>query len=375
MHLAANIDLLSGAIGGLLIGVSSTSFLILTGKLTGLSGFVEEAMLPVKKDDQSWISHKSFSLTYIAGLIASGYAVTKYNPNFHNMENDSTITTALIIAGLLVGYGTRLGSGCTSGHGVCGLSRFSPRSAVAVATFMTTGAIGAFLGRIMNVKGYFIHLNGIIFQNLPIFGKYSATIITYTSTFAILHLLYKMKVNNQMKINKKNDDIHSHKIDKTKKLTDLHITEHIAAFACSFLFGIGLNVSGMCDSGRVIGFLDFTGPKGWDPSLAAVMGGAVTFNIIAFQLLRYYKKSVVIKSICGTHRGTLDKILKIGLHSDNTKLTKDLVLGSALFGIGWGIAGLCPGPAIVMIGASSSTVAVFIPSLLIGIFAQDLLHH
>lgn len=373
MHLAANIDLISGVSGGLLIGVSSTAFLILTGKLTGLSGLVEESILPVKKEDMSWMSHKSFSLSYIAGLILSGFAYHKYNPQF--LVNDNSNTSSLVmIAGFLVGYGTRLGSGCTSGHGVCGLSRFSLRSAVATLTFMATGAVGAVIGRFLRTNGHETIIDVSKWDKFKGFGRFLPAVVVYSLAFSFFHGLQYF--NHQQKQlttqTKKNDDV---KIVSSPPPTSLHIPEHIAAFTSAFVFGIGLSISGMCNFERVIGFLDFTGPNGWDPSLAGVMGGAVVFNILSFRMLHSLKTPVFLRSITGADRGTLNNVLKLDLHPDNVHITKQLVIGSSIFGLGWGLGGICPGPAIVQMGVSYSLAAVFIPSLIVGMSLEQMIHH
>ena len=120
----------SALAGGLLIGLASALFLILNGRIAGISGIVGGLLHPVK-GDVAW------RVAFILGLILAPvvYASVATAPV---VEIDAG-TAALVAAGLLVGIGTRYGSGCTSGHGVCGLSRGSPRSMVATAAFMLAG--------------------------------------------------------------------------------------------------------------------------------------------------------------------------------------------------------------------------------------------
>ncbi|CUB03463.1 YeeE/YedE family protein [Marinomonas fungiae] len=121
--------------GGLLIGLTTAIYLLFTGKVVGISGILAQALF--SKD-------RFLPLLFVIGLIVGGSAYgILVEPSQPFPEVRSPIL--LIISGLLVGYGTRLGSGCTSGHGVCGISRLSPRSLIATAIFMTTAIITVFI--------------------------------------------------------------------------------------------------------------------------------------------------------------------------------------------------------------------------------------
>lgn len=124
--------------GRVLIGVSAAMFVLLNGRIAGISGILGGLLGPVK-GDVSW------RLAFVLGLIASPliYAVITVVPRPHIDASWG----ALVLAGLLVGVGTRYGSGCTSGHGVCGLSRLSPRSLAATMAFMGAGFVTVFVIR------------------------------------------------------------------------------------------------------------------------------------------------------------------------------------------------------------------------------------
>lgn len=124
--------------GGLVIGIATTILLLINGRIAGISGIIG-GLLRMQRGDMSW------RIAFIAGLILSPVIWQL----FHALPEIrvETSTAMLILAGLLVGYGTRLGSGCTSGHGVCGVSRGSPRSIVATLTFMATGFATVYLLR------------------------------------------------------------------------------------------------------------------------------------------------------------------------------------------------------------------------------------
>ncbi|NLV00513.1 hypothetical protein B6N13_20815 [Marinomonas sp. UCMA 3892] len=118
-------------VGGLLIGLTTTIYLLSVGKVIGISGILSQLLFS---------KERYLPFLFIAGLIIGGSAygiLTEQTVAFPETRSP----LLLIVSGLLVGYGTRLGSGCTSGHGVCGISRLSPRSIVATLVFMTAAII------------------------------------------------------------------------------------------------------------------------------------------------------------------------------------------------------------------------------------------
>lgn len=122
------------------------------------------------------------------------------------------------------------------------------------------------------------------------------------------------------------------------------------AFSVGVLFALGLALSGMTDPGKVIGFLDVTGD--WDPSLAFVMGGAIGVHFLVARWSR---------TAPGPLLGGAFAIPK------RTEIDRRLLGGSALFGLGWGAAGYCPGPALVSVAALSTSALVFVAAMLAGI--------
>jgi uncharacterized protein len=125
-------------LGGLLIGLASALLALTHGRIAGISG-ITGSLLVAGTSDRGW------RLAFVAGLLAAGLVATLVAP--HAVELTLRSLPLLILSGLLVGFGTRLGNGCTSGHGVCGLARLSPRSLVAVLVFMMTGAITVLVTR------------------------------------------------------------------------------------------------------------------------------------------------------------------------------------------------------------------------------------
>ena len=125
--------------GGVLIGVAATLLLWLNGRVAGVSGILNGVIFP-KSGDITWRA------AFLLGLIVAGGMYMTFVPGAPLPRTDYS-RVPLIVAGLLVGFGTRMGNGCTSGHGVCGLSRLSPRSLVATLAFMAAGVATVFIAR------------------------------------------------------------------------------------------------------------------------------------------------------------------------------------------------------------------------------------
>lgn len=125
-------------LGGLLLGIATVGYLYINGRVAGISGLLAQIINPTKD------TFKSSAFWFIAGLVITPFIYGYfYQPEIEIKTN----TYALILAGLIVGFGTRLGSGCTSGHGICGMSRLSKRSMIATAVFMFAGMLTVYIIR------------------------------------------------------------------------------------------------------------------------------------------------------------------------------------------------------------------------------------
>ena len=123
----------------------------------------------------------------------------------------------------------------------------------------------------------------------------------------------------------------------------------LAALVCGLVFGVGLAVGGMTNPAKVLGFLDVTGT--WDPSLAFVMGGAVLVNALAFRRIRQHR----------------NPWFDVKFHLPTRKdIDRQLLAGAALFGVGWGLGGFCPGPILVSLGAGARAALILLPSMVGG---------
>lgn len=135
---------ISALIGGLLIGLSAAILILFNGKVAGISGILSGVIFSVKNE-------RRWRLVFLLGLLASPFLYSLFAtlPPLEISENVAKIA----LAGLLVGFGTRLGSGCTSGHGVCGIARLSLRSVVATLIFMVAAIVTVYLTKHVYVLG------------------------------------------------------------------------------------------------------------------------------------------------------------------------------------------------------------------------------
>ncbi len=133
----ANFTPVSALIGGLLIGASAALFLVLNGRIAGISGILG-GLIPPERGQVGW------RLAFLAGMFIAPLAYVALGGALPAIGLDASLPL-LVVAGLIVGFGTRLGAGCTSGHGVCGIGRGSPRSLAATAVFMATAIATVFI--------------------------------------------------------------------------------------------------------------------------------------------------------------------------------------------------------------------------------------
>lgn len=130
---------------------------------------------------------------------------------------------------------------------------------------------------------------------------------------------------------------------------------NLASFVCGLVFGIGLLISGMTEPSKVLGFLDLFGA--WDATLAFVMAGAVAVSWVGFALARRRSAPVLASQFAWPTRNDIDA---------------PLIAGSAMFGIGWGLSGICPGPALVNFAGLSAPIIVFVAAMVTGMFGFEL---
>jgi len=239
---------------------------------------------------------------FLGGLVLGAGLNGALNPRAELPTLPSVSTARYVVAGLLVGAGTKLGAGCTSGHGICGLARGSGRSLVAVLTFMAVAAAATTA----------LHVAQPPREGVP--AAWSVAPLRMDDT---AHHAPSLALGA---------------VAALLGLTAQRGHALINAALCGVTFGLGLALSGMCHTEKVVGFLDagcFGGA--WDPSLAFVMGGGLVGSSLGYQYSRHLSTPVLAPGFSLPCRTDIDL---------------RLVFGSAVFGAGWALGGMCPGPAL-----------------------------
>eukprot|EP00466_Bigelowiella_natans_P011468 jgi/Bigna1/78374/fgenesh1_pg.54_\ len=283
------------------------------GCILGLS---TSAYLALKSSD-------ALHIIYVGGLFLGGAGVRMLIPSA--LENDYIWldltggygSLMLIAGGVLTGMGTTIGHGCTSGHGLCGLARLSKRSLLGVVSFFSTGLLTA------TVLHPFFHKNWVPTRTQPSLVPVHDTLPVSVILGAFLTLY---------------------------GFTQTEISRGLAASFCSILFAFGLGISGMLQPTKIHGFLALT--TGWDPSLAFVMAGGLLTNLVLWPVITKWTQPITCPMF------DLPK---------KTELEGDLVVGGVLFGIGWAVGGLCPGPGMVGIaGPYGSSALIWTAACVLG---------
>lgn len=321
--------------GGAVLGVATVVKLSVNGNILGISGIVNGISVVVAKPGKAdpWF----WRLSFLVGFLVAGAVLRVAAPTTLQPFPASMTVARVACAGALVGFGSSVGSGCTSGHGISGLTRFSPRSFVATMTFMGAGFLTASLSGSSDFFG----------PQLPPPVKLPWSIV-YSLVLVVVALGFVPVVANLTTLP---DDATGASPDRPARLA----TEFVAAT----IFGLGLGIAGMGRPQEVISFLD-VGDGDWDPSLALVMGAALGITVPVYHLkLKKDSFKPVLNS-------------KLDLPA-KTKIDVQLVVGSALFGIGWGLCGVCPGPALIGIFAPPIAGDEFWPLNRSGAFVGSML--
>lgn len=318
-------------IGGLLIAIASSLNLYLKARITGFSGIVYN--LWSKEDPNNiWRWSLIYGLIISTCLLRVIFGSTFFETQDKFLNNLSI--GGFILGGFLVGVGTKLGNGCTSGHGVCGLPRLSKRSFAAVGCFMTTG-IG-----IATIKHHYNFLNSdnVI---LPL-HKYFYTSNIFTRDYLIYSIILGVTLVYVIYF------IMIYK-NRTATIDNYDLSDLISGLVVGFIFGCGLSISGMIKREKVINFLSIS--SNWDPSLMFVLGVSVTINFITFKIILNKTELPPFASKPCTFNNSLDA---------------NVFIGPAIFGLGWGLSGLCPGPVICNFFLYLPQLTIFVIFIILG---------
>lgn len=317
-------DYIRAAIGGAIIAIATSLHLLLKGRITGISGIYYGL---IAKDDFTW--KFEFLLGYL--LASSVFFTFFYNGAYLDSTTSFLADLSIwgfLIGGFLVGFGTKLGNGCTSGHGICGLPRFSKRSIVATVVFSATAIVTATLKSNFTIQ----------FLETPQMVKVSSQMNDQRLHYIVLGLIVLVTLIYAIRLILKNNA--------------LDLLFFAISFGVGLLFASGLIIAGMAKRTKVRDFLVLNS-KTWDPSLAIVLLVAVGLNIIFFNLI--LKKNRPLYGV------------SFGLPS-RKDIDFPLVFGAIIFGLGWGLTDLCPGPAIINLFVHLPHMFFFCLTMTIGQF-------
>mmetsp|Transcript_1631 Transcript_1631/g.1953 ORF Transcript_1631/g.1953 Transcript_1631/m.1953 type:complete len:305 (+) Transcript_1631:330-1244(+) len=292
------------------------------------------------------------------------------NDNYH-VSMPALSDPGFILGGFLVGLGTKLGNGCTSGHGICGLARFSKRSLVAVCTFMATGILTA--STLPTTNQLLYHESGTYELFHPNDSTKQVTLAVNTAlAVTALYLLQKKPAKTKkvppQDIKKKDEGCSSNGSNGSTKKGP------VAAIVGS-MFALGLEISGMTKPHKIVGFLDVKGISDgtWDWTLVCVMGGGLVVSALGYQMVKGYNlfehkftRSCPLSAAGDTKRGGFNI-------PTNKNVDAPLIIGSGLFGVGWAVGRLCPAPALCLAAAGCSQVITgWWPGYLCGVYLGDI---
>jgi len=307
--------LATSACGGAVLGVAVACKTWADGGVLGVAGITRTCLA----------SPTAPKLAHVLGLGLAGAVMSRAYGGFEPLpppglagQDVSLFAARLALGGLAVGLGTSMANGCTSGHGLTGLARLATRSWVAVPTFMAVAmATATLLGTSRAIPPH-----APSEQMAPALGRaaacaagLAALCLSVTAAAAAARPKLGQEAGEKLKV--------------------------VEEFVTGSTFGAGLVVSTMARASKVAAFVDL-GSGAWDPSLAFVMGGGLLITLPFFQLIERHPDA----------RAALGGDL--GLPLKSRAVDRNLILGSALFGVGWGTCGMCPGPIWVVVGSMPS---------------------
>jgi uncharacterized membrane protein YedE/YeeE len=254
---------------------------------------------------------------------------------------------AMVLGGFLVGLGTHIGNGCTTGHGICGIGRFSPRSIVATLTFTGCSVLSRFL--VSPLRSWAASTDFLRTPLLPTVSPLaSALVMAAVGLFAMVRPM--PSTNNDSE-------------------TQAHSRKSLGAALSGILCAFGLAISGMTKNSKVHDFLCFSGvgQSTFDPTLMTVMFSGILSSFLAYQFIQGY--SLRTKGTLLTCPLALPDGCKFSVPTNRT-IDVRLLTGTAIFGMGWGLTGICPGPALYAAAAGVVEVIVaWFPAFLVGSYA------
>ena len=351
---------IESALGGLLIGFSAATMLLCYGRVLGFSGILVQSAAPLVKAGLPALWRVSVLVGLVVGGVLSGAIPSTQFPARTVDVNEGIY----ILAGLAIGLGAsvyanegielqhlrsnlglpltgagpmsrQVGNGCTSGHGICGLGRLSPRSFISVCTFMASGLVTATV-TIRVVGG--VDCSAVTWIAWPpklpshpaalVLGAFAPMVVT----LALVAAARAARGGNTPAVG----------AEAQRAFSLAWLLSELVPLSVGLTSGIGLVLAGMLEQNKVRGFLNMAGQ--WDPSLAFVMGAGATVSLAAHQLARRWPQPLLLDEYAypTTCEFGADKEGRVARRCDPS-----LIGGSLVFGVGWGMLGICPGPSIV----------------------------
>ncbi|KAF2748946.1 YeeE/YedE family integral membrane protein-like protein [Sporormia fimetaria CBS 119925] len=311
------------SIGAFLLHEATTTLLYQNGNVLGASGLLRQLFSHPTRE----------TLTFFAGMAASLLPLKFFLPDLvvEYPVVPTTLSAAVMSVGIgaLVGWGTKLAHGCTSGHMLCGLSRLSPFSLTAVATFFPVALL----------------THHIAHPSLYTSACPSTTTPCYTPTYpskdtlsTLLLLATLVTLAGRYLPSLIASATTNPKTTRSKAIPASSSAIAPARLTTRFLsgltFGLGLQITGMAHPSKVLSFLSFPNMQVWDPSMGLVILFGIVPNLVEIQMRGFGKPPMFNSKFEFPVRSFRDVDWK-------------LVLGSAAFGVGWGLSGTCPGPAVL----------------------------
>lgn len=347
---------LESSLGGLTLGLLAFAKLNMTGRILGISGTVRGI---VRGSTDAW------RIAFAFGLLAGGLFLRAVLPGaFEAIPAAYTLQRAAL-AGVLVGIGTSRGSGCTSGHGICGNARLSPRSFAATCTFMAAAMVASRLGNSAAIFSLPQGIAPLAWGSMSGTATFGAGLLAFTlATYLLLSVVARRLTAPSRAPSTAAKEA---ELKQAAALEEAPLTgtpppatpdaQKLAALSTAadlffgFLFALGLGVSGMTKPSKVTAFLSVLSGT-FDPSLMFVMGGALLVALPTFQLmLRRSQQPLCAACFDLPTKRTLDA---------------NLLLGALTFGIGWGLGGICPGPGLVSLASGDPRIAMFVATMILG---------
>ncbi|GAA6013191.1 hypothetical protein JCM10207_006200 [Rhodosporidiobolus poonsookiae] len=341
-------------VGGLLLSYSTSALLVGQGQLLGCSGVAHSTLSGLVGQQKNKVADKKdkllgpstatsprWKLAALSGLLSGGFLLKLLQPTLEAWTMapifDPPISLAsygperAIAAGFLVGVGTKLANGCTSGHMLLGLARLSKRSLAAVLTFFTTALLTSRLAP-------YPHLGAFTYSSFSPFRAALPAPLAY-ALLALPLFLCVPQLTYSLPLFRK----------RPAQASAVH------AFSTGVVFSIGLALAGMSRPSKVLAFfylpLSIPGapppPAAWDPSLAMVALGGLLPNVAVWQAVKGWRTPM---------KGTSWNVPR------GENVDARLLVGAALFGVGWGLSGICPGPLFAVLGTGPSISGTAIPA-------------